>query len=154
MREFNEKENAARYLGRVFGVLAKYTHSDDYMNRMQSAPLSVLALLHLKAIQNGMNENDEMFIADCLDRINVDNDSISFNTEEYGICSLNHSVWHKENVTVKKLLQLLQARKITQQQIAEGIGLSVSTVQRWATEKMVPEKETFRKLIHYYNDTI
>ena len=49
-------------------------------------------------------------------------------------------------------MEKLQARGVMQQTVAEAIGLSVSTVQRWATEKMTPERESLKRLIRYYNE--
>lgn len=154
MREFNEREIIAKYFGRVFGVLSKYTRNDGFRTRMQSSPLAVLAELQLKALHNGEHRGsvDDMFVSDCLNRINLDDNFHGLTADEYSILSLNFSIWCGESPTAPKLIEHLQNKGYTQQQIAENIGVSLSTIQRWATDKTVPEKSSLRRLITYYND--
>lgn len=156
MRELTNRELIAKYLGRVFGVLCKYTHDGGYTTRMQANPLAVLAELQIKAMRsNGTvkGSGDEMFVEDCLNRFELPDDSFKgLTADEYSILSANYSLWKEQNVTAKAIMEKLQAKGIMQQSIASATGLSVSTVQRWATEKMTPERESLRKLIKYYNE--
>lgn len=154
MREFTEREIIAKYLGRVFGVLSKYTQNSGFKTRMQSSPLAVLAELQLRALHNGEHSGsvDDMFVADCLNRINPDDNFRGLTAEEYSILSLNFSIWHGKSPTAPKLIEHLQNKGYTQQQIAESIGVSLSTIQRWATDKTAPEKAALRRLIAYYNN--
>lgn len=155
MRELTNRELIAKYLGRVFGVLCKYTHDNGYTTRMQANPLAVLAELQIKAMRNGMVKGggDEMFVEDCLNRFELPDDSFrGLTVDEYSILSANYSLWKEQDVTAKTIMQKLQGKGVMQQTVADAIGLSVSTVQRWATEKMIPEKESLRKLIRYYNE--
>ena len=154
MREFTEREIIAKYLGRVFGVLSKYTHNSGFKTRMQSSPLAVLAELQLRALHNGEHSGsiDDMFVGDCLNRINPDDNFHGLTAEEYSILSLNFSIWCGESPTAPKLIEHLQDKGYTQQQIAESIGVSLSTIQRWATDKAAPEKAALRRLMTYYNN--
>ena len=155
MREFTNRELIAKYLGRVFGVLCKYTRDSGYTTRMQANPMAVLAELQIKAMRNGMakGSGDEMFVEDCLNRFELPEDSFKgLSADEYSLLSANYSLWKQQEVTAKKIMEKLQARGVMQQTVAEAIGLSVSTVQRWATEKMTPERESLKRLIRYYNE--
>lgn len=154
MREFTNRELIAKYLGRVFGVLCKYTHDSGYTTRMQANPMAVLAELQIKAMRNGIvkGSGDEMFVEDCLNRFELENSFKGLTADEYSIMSANYSLWKEQKVTAKEIMGKLQAKGIMQQTVADAIGLSVSTVQRWATDKMTPEKESLRKLIKYYNE--
>ena len=154
MREFTNRELIAKYLGRVFGVLCKYTHDSGYTTRMQANPMAVLAELQIKAMRNGIvkGSGDEMFVEDCLNRFELENSLKGLTTDEYSIMSANYSLWKEQKVTAKEIMGKLQAKGIMQQTVADAIGVSVSTVQRWATDKMTPEKESLRKLIKYYNE--
>lgn len=154
MREFTNRELIAKYLGRVFGVLCKYTHDSGYTTRMQANPMAVLAELQIKAMRNGIvkGSGDEMFVEDCLNRFELENSLKGLTADEYSIMSANYSLWKEQKVTAKEIMGKLQAKGIMQQTVADAIGVSVSTVQRWATDKMTPEKESLRKLIKYYNE--
>ena len=154
MREFTNRELIAKYLGRVFGVLCKYTHDSGYTTRMQANPMAVLAELQIKAMRNGIvkGSGDEMFVEDCLNRFELENSLNGLTADEYSIMSANYSLWKEQKVTAKEMMGKLQAKGIMQQTVADAIGVSVSTVQRWATDKMTPEKESLRKLIKYYNE--
>ena len=154
MREFTNRELIAKYLGRVFGVLCKYTRDSGYTTRMQANPMAVLAELQIKAMRNGIvkGSGDEMFVEDCLNRFELENSLKGLTADEYSIMSANYSLWKEQKVTAKEIMGKLQAKGIMQQTVADAIGVSVSTVQRWATDKMTPEKESLRKLIKYYNE--
>lgn len=154
MKELTNRELIAKYLGRVFGVLCKYTHDSGYTTRMQANPMAVLAELQIKAMRNGMvkGSGDEMFVEDCLNRFELENSLKGLTADEYSIMSANYSLWKEQKVTAKEIMGKLQAKGIMQQTVADAIGVSVSTVQRWATDKMTPEKESLRKLIKYYNE--
>lgn len=156
MNNKNDNKIIAKYLGRVIGVLSNYTHSDDWMYNAPHNLLATFSILFVRAKRNGLQTNsyDDIFIADCLDRIELpEEDKIVLSQEEKSLLSFNWTLCG-DGITAKKIIGGLKAKGITRQDIADKIGVSLPTVQRWADEKANPETVNMRKLIALYNDIV
>ena len=140
------------YYGRVIGILSQYQTGTAYQTRIRRMPLAVIGELYLKALKE-LKPYDEMFISDCLDRVNPNDadDDVLLTEEEYNKIEFNRIQWSC-NITLERLMNFLKAKGLTQQQVADKLKVSVPTVQRWANNKTEPHDEAMVKLIRLCND--
>lgn len=143
--------NNAKYIGRAIGILSQYQTGVAYQTRIRHMPLAVLGELHLKALKKGMKPYDEMFVSDCLDKIELTDDNVSFTENEYNKAEFNRVQWSC-SITPERLMSFLKAKGLTHQQIAGKLEVSVPTVQRWANDKVAPHGEAMAKLIRLCNE--
>ena len=147
--------NDVKLIGMCMGVFARYISSRDYLANYKRNLMAVFANMQLKAIANGFfqNEFDNMFVHEALSRIS-DIDALyidNLNDREDGMVIMSIQKFSRK-LTPQFIMKLL-SKKYTQIEIAEKLGISRRTVQRWSDGGDIKDPENVRKLIELYFDS-
>lgn len=143
-----------KFLAMCIGVLSQYTRSRDYLVNYRAHLLGTFAVLHLRAMANGLNKNelDDIFIEEACCRISdLDAFYKPLDEREDSMFIIYHRLFSC-HINAKHIMDLL-SKKYTQQEIADSIGISLRTANRWAQGGEAKDIDKVRKLISFYLDS-
>lgn len=148
--------NNYKFLAMAMGVLSQYTHSMDYTINYRSNIMSTFAILQLRAIKNGFwnNKLDSLFVQQALNMTNADEMDGKLTSEELNEVACIMMMRFNRHISVDFILSQLKSKGFTQSDVAEKLGLSLPTVQRWTSGKTEPKsEEDIIKLFDLYLQT-
>lgn len=137
-------KDTAYLLGQVYGKLISLNKTWDTMARLTIAmrkPMRAITELHLNAIQSRVFTNDvHEYIMFRLADVSVDDAMSDMNTETSSSFMLG---MHSFDMDAAQLIKNIE---LTQEEIAEKLGVSANTVSRWKLGASKPSQETLYKL--------
>lgn len=148
--------NDYKFLAMAIGVFSTYTESRDYLANYRAHLLATFAQMNLRAVRNGFFHNrlDELFVRHAIDKIeDVTLQNIPVLDAEDDAMVMLYMMKFSKHITVKFIIELLKSKGYTRSDIAEHIGVSLPTVQRWASGQDIKDEDTIRQLIDMYLDT-
>lgn len=137
-------KETAYLLGQVYGKLISLNKNWDTMARLTIAmrkPMKAITELHLNAIQSRVFTNDvHEYIMFRLADVSVEDAMSDMNTETSSSFMLG---MHSFDLDAPQLIKHIE---LTQEEIAEKLGVSANTVSRWKLGTSKASQETLYKL--------
>lgn len=137
-------KQTAYLLGQVYGKLVSLDRNYGTMSRMTLAmnePMKVITELHLRVIKARLLTDDvSEYIMFRLSDVSVDDAMSRMDTETSGSFVLG---MHSYDLSADQLIKHID---LTQEEIAEKLGVSANTVSRWKLGTTSPSQETLYKL--------
>lgn len=148
--------NDYKIIAMCIGVFSQYTRSEDYLVNYRGHLMATFANMQLKAIANGFfqNELDFQFVQRAVCHI-ADVKALehvpALNTEDDCMVIMTIQKFSRP-MNIKFIMELL-SKKYTQQEIADAVGVSLRSAQRWATGIDPKDPEIMGKLIDMFLDS-
>ena len=137
-------KETAYLLGQVYGKLISLNKNWDTMARLTIAirkPMRAITELHLNAIRSRLFTDEvQEYIMFRLADVSVDDAMSDMNTETSSSFMLG---MHSYNMDAAQLIKHIE---LTQEEIAEKLGVSANTVSRWKLGTSKPSQETLYRL--------
>lgn len=149
--------NDYKFIAMAIGIFSSYTRSDDYLYNYRAHFMAVFGQMNLRAVKNGFfhNDLDFLFVQQAVDKIE-DSQALQnvppLDTEDDAMVMMYMQKFSR-HITVEFVMSLLKWKGYTQAEIAEHLGISLTTAQRWANGGAVKDMEYVRKLFNMYLET-
>ena len=134
----------AYLLGQIYGKFVEVNHKWNTPAMLSLAmhhPMNAISQLHIRAIQSNLF-SDELneYIRLRLNDVSVDDVSDALDVDTTGAFVLGQ---HSCNLSAADIIKSID---ITQEEIAERLGVAPNTVSRWRSGTTTPSQETLYKL--------
>lgn len=149
--------NDYKFIAMAIGIFSAYTRSTDYLANYRSRFLATFGQMNIRAVNNGFFQNrlDELFVQLAVDKIeDIESLKTPLLDDEDNIMVLLTMQKFSRHITIEFVMSLLKQKGFTQSQVAEHMGVSLPTAQRWANGKAdIKDEDTLRKLFDMYLDS-
>lgn len=149
--------NDYKFIAMAIGIFSSYTRSDDYLYNYRAHFMAVFGQMNLRAVRNGFfhNDLDFLFVQQAVDKIE-DSQALQnvppLDTEDDAMVMMYMQKFSR-HITIEFVMSLLKWKGFTQAGVAEHMGVSLPTAQRWANGGNVKDEDTIRRLFDLYLNT-
>lgn len=150
--------NDYKFIAMAIGIFSSYCRAEDYLYNYRGHLMAVFGQMNLKAVRNGFFQNrlDELFVQHAVDKI-LDSQALQnvppLDDEDNSMVMMYIQKFSR-HITIEFVMSLLKSKGYTRAQIAEHMGVSLPTAQRWAAGTAdIKDEDVLRKLFDMYLDT-
>ncbi|MBP1559632.1 MAG: helix-turn-helix domain-containing protein [Oscillospiraceae bacterium] len=148
--------NDYKLIAMCIGIFSQYTRSQDYLTNYRGFFMQTFAQMQLRAVRNGFFQNklDFLFVQNAANHIDSTKslEHVTMLDDEENCMVMMYMQKFSRHISIKFIMELL-CKKYTQQEIADLMGVSLRSAQRWATGIDPKDPEITGKLIDLYLDS-